>query len=357
MNDIIIIGGGVAGLSAAIHCHELGIKPILIEAGSYPAHKVCGEFFSPECLPLLKRWGIEPKNYIKRATFVRGSQSFSFDFPTAVGSMPRYYFDHKLMQYAQSLGIDVRTKTLVEKIVNNNDVYEVSTASGEIFQSTSLVFGTGRAARLLNQSENPLELPYVGIKAHFKSVNIPADLLQMFVFPAGYAGVTIVDDGIVNLACLMRKDVLESGQTPESYLCSVAQKPGYENLLKIIESQQLFDWMHAQVPEFGIRNYPYRPGIFYIGDAAASIPPATGDGLALGLLSGALVAPFVQRGDAAGFARAWRHQYSKIFYMGRMLHICMLSPVLSSLGLFFVRKFPWIAQKAFSLTRIQRSFY
>lgn len=354
MNDIIIIGGGVAGLSAAIHCHELGIKPILIEAGSYPAHKVCGEFFSPECLPLLKRWGIEPKNYIKRATFVRGSQSFSFDFPTAVGSMPRYYFDHKLMQYAQSCGIDVRTQTSVEKIENDKDLYTVTTSSGKIFQSTSLVFGTGRAARLLNQSENPLELPYVGIKAHFKSVNIPADLLQMFVFPGGYAGVTIVDDGIVNLACLMRKDVLESGQTPESYLCSVSQKPGYENLLKIIESQQLFDWMHAQVPEFGIRSYAYRPGIFYIGDAAASIPPATGDGLAMGLLSGALVAPYVAKGDTDGFQKAWKKQYSRIFFAGRILHVCMMSCLLSLLGIFSAQLLPSLAQKFFSLTRTHK---
>lgn len=354
MNDVIIIGGGVAGLSAAIHCHELGMKPILIEAGSYPAHKVCGEFFSPECLPLLKRWGIEPKNYIRRATFVRGSQSFSFDFPTAVGSMPRYYFDHKLMQYAQSCSIGVRTQTSVEKIENDKDLYTVTTSSGEIFQSASLILGTGRVAHLLHQSAKPLELPYLGIKAHFKSGNIPSDLLQMFVFQGGYAGVTIVDDGIINLACLIKKSVLKSGQTPESYLFTVAQKPGYENLLKVLESQQLFDWMHAEVPEFGIRSYSFRPNIFYIGDAAASIPPATGDGLALGLLSGALVAPYVASGDVVGFQNAWKKNYSRIFLAGRILHVCMMSRLLSSLGFFSAQRLPQLAQKFFSLTRTHK---
>jgi flavin-dependent dehydrogenase len=44
--DYVILGGGVAGLCAARRLIELGIQPLVIEAGSYPSHKVCGEFIS-----------------------------------------------------------------------------------------------------------------------------------------------------------------------------------------------------------------------------------------------------------------------------------------------------------------------
>lgn len=46
--DLIIIGGGLAGLSSAILSSRQGLKVLVIEKGSYPRHKVCGEFISME---------------------------------------------------------------------------------------------------------------------------------------------------------------------------------------------------------------------------------------------------------------------------------------------------------------------
>ena len=42
--DIAVIGGGPAGTSAAITAAQFGFKVVLLEAGSFPRHKVCGEF-------------------------------------------------------------------------------------------------------------------------------------------------------------------------------------------------------------------------------------------------------------------------------------------------------------------------
>ncbi|WP_316930925.1 NAD(P)/FAD-dependent oxidoreductase [Lacinutrix jangbogonensis] len=51
--DVIIVGGGLAGLSSAIHLSKAKLSVLLIEKNSYPKHKVCGEYISNEVLPYL----------------------------------------------------------------------------------------------------------------------------------------------------------------------------------------------------------------------------------------------------------------------------------------------------------------
>jgi flavin-dependent dehydrogenase len=43
-SEILIIGGGLAGLTATLHLEKAGLSVILIEKTTYPHHKVCGEY-------------------------------------------------------------------------------------------------------------------------------------------------------------------------------------------------------------------------------------------------------------------------------------------------------------------------
>ena len=51
--DLAVIGGGPAGTSAAITAARLGFDVLLLEAGSFPRNKVCGEFVSGEALSMV----------------------------------------------------------------------------------------------------------------------------------------------------------------------------------------------------------------------------------------------------------------------------------------------------------------
>jgi len=57
--DVIIVGGGLAGLCSAIHLRKFDIKVLLIEKNKYPFHKVCGEYISNEILPYIKWLGVD----------------------------------------------------------------------------------------------------------------------------------------------------------------------------------------------------------------------------------------------------------------------------------------------------------
>ena len=63
MYDVAVLGGGLAGLTNAYLLSKAGYKVILYEKGSYPQHKVCGEFISNEVLPFLKKHDLYPQDF------------------------------------------------------------------------------------------------------------------------------------------------------------------------------------------------------------------------------------------------------------------------------------------------------
>ena len=58
--EIIIIGGGLAGLTAAALLAKRGRKVLVVEKKAYPFHRVCGEYISNEVKGFLKRENLYP---------------------------------------------------------------------------------------------------------------------------------------------------------------------------------------------------------------------------------------------------------------------------------------------------------
>ncbi|RZK14744.1 MAG: FAD-dependent oxidoreductase, partial [Hymenobacter sp.] len=58
--DVALIGGGLAGLAAALDLAGRGHRVVVVERKQYPFHKVCGEYVSHEVGPYLRRLGADP---------------------------------------------------------------------------------------------------------------------------------------------------------------------------------------------------------------------------------------------------------------------------------------------------------
>ena len=129
--DVIIIGGGLAGLTNAIHLSKFKYSVLLIEKNSYPKHKVCGEYISNEVLPYLNSLGIDPiKEGAKKINKVQVSTSkgslIKGELPLGGFGMSRYFLDILLMKKAQTNGVEV-LKDAVNSVVFKKGVFTVQT--------------------------------------------------------------------------------------------------------------------------------------------------------------------------------------------------------------------------------------
>ena len=126
-NDIIIAGGGLAGLTAAIHLSKAGLKVTVVEKNSYPHHKVCGEYVSNEVVPYLKELGVYPSTLqptqINKFQFSSTSgKLISAPLPLGGFGLSRYAFDHFLKQKALEYGCRIIQDTVLDIRFIGNDL-------------------------------------------------------------------------------------------------------------------------------------------------------------------------------------------------------------------------------------------
>ena len=104
---ITIAGGGLAGLSLGIALQKRGVPVTLHEAGSYPRHRVCGEFISGVSPETLDSLGIghvfeDAERHRSTAWFFRGRKIFSDQLPSGLG-ISRFTLDKDLRGNSPSL--------------------------------------------------------------------------------------------------------------------------------------------------------------------------------------------------------------------------------------------------------------
>ena len=110
LKQVIVVGGGLGGLTSALHLSLHGFSVTLIEKNSYPKHKVCGEYLSNEVLPYLKSLGFDPFNYgakkMKQFELSSvGGKSIKAELPLGGFSLSRFTLDYELLQRAIDKGV------------------------------------------------------------------------------------------------------------------------------------------------------------------------------------------------------------------------------------------------------------
>jgi flavin-dependent dehydrogenase len=169
MYDLVVIGGGPAGCAAAITAVRAGADVLLLEAGDYPRHKVCGEFISPDACRLLRNLIGEflplarcPR--INRARIYIDGRVLETEIQPAALSVARFELDAALWAAAACAGVETRLQTRVEK-VEGNGPYHVSTPTERLLAG-SVINASGRWSKL-NAQPTVASSAALGIKAHF----------------------------------------------------------------------------------------------------------------------------------------------------------------------------------------------
>ena len=333
MRKIAIIGGGLAGLISSIQLARAGIACTVIEKKSYPFHRVCGEYISNEALPFLKSCGLYPKDVkLPQINFFEFS---AFDgrccrVPLDLGGIgiSRYFFDHFLYSAAKKEGVRFELNTEVISLSFSEESFEFETQFGK--DTADVVIGCfGKRSKIDAQQNRAFirkRSPYVGVKYHIRA-DRPDDLISIHNFPGGYCGVCNVEDGLTNLCYLIHRDqVRKYGDLHEMERELLQGNP----LLRDIFNRSSFVFRKPEViNEISFETKaPVENHILMAGDAAGMIAPVCGNGMAIAIRSGKMVAELV-KGYCAGkmnrkslesrYTQAWNHEFKTRLLFGRYI--------------------------------------
>ncbi len=295
-DTVLIVGGGLAGLSLAILLAQNGYGVQLWEKGQYPRHKVCGEYISTESLSFLKRLGLGeelPKWPSIQQFFLTSEHGYSGTCTLDTGGVgvSRYHLDHLLYQKAISLGVEVAMNKSGKNIYwdEGNKHYLVKPNKG-LDQHFKLVIGSfGRNNGLLPLAPTPKK--YLGVKYHIAE-GPAVNTIEMHHFEGGYCGVSAVEGQQYCLCYLVDAKQLQrfKGDIDSLEKSVLSANPFLKERL---QSARTFQGVRTANIVFGSTSLD---GISYplTGDALGFIPPITGNGMSLAFRSATTLFPWIE---------------------------------------------------------------
>jgi flavin-dependent dehydrogenase len=363
--DVIIIGGGLAGLTSAIHLSKSNFKVLLIEKNSYPKHKVCGEYVSNEVLPYLNSLGFNPFEFgAKRISnfelTTHNNKSIKANLPLGGFGMSRYEMDFQLYQLAIKNRVKVFQDTALDVNFKAN-TFQVETKSNQIFKSKIVIGAFGKRSNLdvkLHRKFITKKSPYLGVKFHV-SGDFPDDKVALHNFKGGYCGVSKVENNHINLCYItdfeafkrykdittFQDEVLFKNKALKTILKS--SKPEFEQPLTI--SQISFE-----------TKSPIENHIIMCGDTAGMIHPLCGNGMGMAIrgsqLASQLIIEYLQ--GTIESRNELENKYTKMWYktfkirlkVGHTIAYLFRQNWLAPILLNLLRLFPFLLPKIIKMT-------
>ncbi|MBT6439167.1 MAG: FAD-binding protein, partial [Flavobacteriales bacterium] len=259
--DVIIIGGGLAGLVSSIDLAQRGISVLVIEKNNFPLHKVCGEYLSNEVRPYLKRLGFVPENLgaKKISRFMISSldgTSSTCEMYMGGFSISRYLLDKELFSIALNSGVAIVTDTAVTNVsFVNGTQFEVNTANKNYY--AKVVLGAyGKRSNLDKEIRSQFfykRTNYVGVKCHFKGDH-EDDLVSLHNFEGGYCGISKIENGLLNISYLTTNNIVKRYKnTKELERFHLSKNPHLHAVFKNADSTFNKSLVISQI-NFGIKQ-------------------------------------------------------------------------------------------------------
>ncbi|MBU9762802.1 NAD(P)/FAD-dependent oxidoreductase [Mycobacterium sp. TNTM28] len=295
MIDLLVAGGGPAGLATAVHAARAGLEVVVVERRRGPIDKACGEGLMPHSVRQLQRLGVEPDGRNCREfygiRYLDGRRTAEARFRDGPGRGVRRTVLHAaLAEAAAGAGVTV-----------------VHGEVGPVTQDSTSVSAAGFRARYLAAADG-LHSPIRrasglsagegrrrrwGIRRHIE-IAPWSDCVEVYWGPDAEAYVTPVSDSCVGVAIL------------------TSTRGGFDEHLSAFPmlAERIHGLTHGQDRAAGPLRQKVRSRsagrVLLVGDAAGYVDALTGEGMGLAFGAAELLVGCV-RADAPGdYDRQWR---------------------------------------------------
>ena len=363
--DVIIVGGGLAGLTSAIHLSKREKRVLLIEKNEYPKHKVCGEYISNEVLPYLNSLGVDPiSEGAKKITKVHistiKSNLIKGELPLGGFGMSRYFLDNLLVKKARLNGVQI-LKDNVDSINFKKESFTIVTKSSGVFQSKITIGAFGKRSSLdqkMNRKFIKKKSPYLAIKIHVKGL-FPENLVALHNFKGGYCGVSKVENNAINVCYITEYRSFKKHKNITDFQEQVVFKN--EHLKKIFkESTPVFEKpLTISQVSFQTKN-PIENHIIMCGDTAGMIHPLCGNGMGMAISSAKLASTRIlqflngeiktREGLEKQYFRDWNKEFKIRLKTGYFIAWLFRNQTISQIAYSILKRTPSLLPKMIKFT-------
>jgi menaquinone-9 beta-reductase len=324
--DVLIVGGGPAGLAAAIALRQRGLDVLLADAMVPPIDKACGEGIMPDSRRELAHLGVDltPAHgaHFRGIRFCDELSTATADFsatPDLAGEgigVRRLVIHRLLVDRAREAGVRMRWGTPVGLAPDHPP-----SLAGESVSYRFLIGADGQSSRLrawAGLDAGTLHTRRFGFRMHFRRAPW-SQYVEVHWGPLGQAYVTPISDNEVCIAVVTRFP--EAARTAQL----IENIPALREKLRqaAISSRE-----RGSITTTRTLHSVTRDNIALLGDASGSADAVTGEGLAVVFRQARLLADSIASGSLAPYAAAHAKTLRLPQAMARALLLMDRHPVL-----------------------------